>query len=843
MRWAAPVPMLEHLRVLDLTDERGLMCGRLLADLGADVVQVEPPGGSPARQAPPVAGGAGPSLFWETYAAGRRGVVADLDTAEGRALVRRLADAADVVVTSAPAAWLRERGLDPRALRTGRPRLIVTAITAFGLSGPKAGYADSDLVVWAAGGPLDPHRDEGRPPLRISAPQAFLQAGADAAAGTLLAVLAREATGEGQVVDVSAQACLGVATLARVLAHAVGDGDPEWHREPAPRSDQSGSGAATPNALKKWHVKDGMVELHLSMGPAAGAFTNNLFAWLRDEGAVDERIASWDWRTLPGLLADGTLTPADLDEARAAVRAFLRDRTKAEVLDAALRRRLLCVPIFDMADVAGAPHLAARGFWSEVEIEGRRVRIPGRFAQVTGGDGPRVRRRAPRVGEHTGEVLREWLPGDRAGVRAVPADRADRADRGAPAARPRSARALEGLKVLDLAWVVAGPLIGRALADFGACVVRAESGTRIETARLMQPFYGGVPGPENSALFGNCNAGKLGLTVDLNSEDGRAVVRDLARWADVVVESFSPGRMAAWGLDYAALAADNPSLIMLSTSIAGQSGPLAGLAGYGNVGSSLSGLQGLVGWEDRLPLGPFGPYTDFLGPRLALAALLAAVADRRRTGRGRHIDVAQIEAGVFFLSPQVARYGFDGTVARRRGNRDEVLVPHGVYPCRPEGGRDRFVAIAVRGDAEWRRLAAVLDRPDLAGREDLATAAGRREHEDLLDEAIAEWTSRRAARDVERLLQAEGVPAHLSQASADFVADPQLAARGHIVALPHRLHGTAYVEGPRYLLSAAPGAVRRPAPTLGQDNETVLREILGYPEARVRELLEGGALR
>ncbi|MEU6037897.1 CoA transferase [Actinomadura sp. NPDC047616] len=823
--------MLEHLRVLDLTDERGLMCGRLLADLGADVVQVEPPGGSRARSAPPLAGGPGrPSLFWETYAAGRRGVVADLDTEEGRSLVRRLADAADVVVTSAPAAWLRERGLDPATLRAGRPRLVVTAITAFGAAGPKADYADSDLVVWAAGGPLDPHRDGDRPPLRISAPQAFLQAGADAAAGTLLAVLARTVTGEGQVVDVSAQACLGVATLARVLAHAVGDDKPEWHREPAPRSDQSGSGAATPNAMKKWHVRDGMVELHLSMGPAAGAFTNNLFAWLRDEGAVDERIASWDWRTLPGLLADGTLTPADLDDARAAVRAFLKDRTKAEVLDAALRRRLLCVPIFDMADVANAPHLAARGFWSEVEIEGRRVRIPGRFARVTGDDGPRVRRRAPRVGEHTDEVIREWLPRERAG-------------RAAPPARPQGARALDGLKVLDLSWVVAGPLIGRTLADFGARVVRAESSTRVETARLMQPFYGGVPGPENSALFGNCNAGKLGLTVDLKREDGRAVVRDLARWADVVVESFSPGQMARWGLDYAALAAANPSLIMLSTSIAGQSGPLARLAGYGNVGSSLSGLQGLVGWEDRLPLGPFGPYTDYIGPRLALAALLAAVEDRRRTGRGRHIDVAQIEAGVFFLSPQVARFGFDGTVARRRGNRDEAFVPHGVYPCRPEDGRDRFVAIAVRTDGEWRRLAAAMGRPDLAGRDDLATARGRREHEELLDEAIAEWTSRHRAQDVEGLLQAEGVPAHMSQASADFVADPQLAARGHVVALPHRLHGTAYVEGPRCLLSATPGVVERPAPTLGQDNETVLREILGYPEARVRGLLEGGALR
>ncbi|WP_412518067.1 CaiB/BaiF CoA transferase family protein [Actinomadura madurae] len=827
--------MLEHLRVLDLTDERGLLCGRLLADLGADVVQVEPPGGSPARSAPPVAGGDGrPSMFWETYAAGKRGLTADPEVESGRALVRGLAAAADVFVTSYPVDWLRERGLDPETLTAGHPSLVYTVISAFGTSGPKAGYADCDLVVWAAGGPLDPHRDGDRPPLRISAPQAYLQAGADAAAGTLLAVLARTRTGAGQIVDVSAQASLGVATLARVLAAAVGDGNPEWHRQPAGRSDQSGSGAATPNAMKKWHVKDGMVELHLSMGPAAGAFTNNLFGWLRSEGAVDERIASWDWRTVPDRIAEGALTSADLDDARAAVRAFLRTRTKADVLDAAMEHRLLCVPIFDMADVAACDQLAARGFWDEVDIDGRRVAIPGRMARVTGAGGPRVRRRAPRIGEHTEEILAEWAAGgDPVAVRAREAI-------------PRSSgpvSALDGLKVLDLSWVVAGPLIGRALADFGALVVRAESGTRVETARLMQPFYGGVQGTENSALYGNCNAGKLGLTVDLKSEAGRAVVRDLARWADVVVESFSPGQMAKWGLDHPALAAENPSLIMLSTSIAGQTGPWARLAGYGNVGSSLSGFQGLVGWEDRLPLGPFGPYTDYVGPRLALVALLAAVEDRRRTGRGRHIDVAQIEAGVFFLSPQVAHYGFDGTIARRTGNRDELLSPHGVHACLPEGGRERFAAVAVRTEAEWRRLAEAIGRADLAGRPDLATAAGRAACAVEIDAAIAAWTAEHRALDVERILQATGVPAHLSQSSADFVADPQLAHRGHIVTLDHPLHGEAHVEGPRYLLSETPGVVKRPAPTLGQDNETVLRDVLGYPGARVRELLEGGALR
>jgi crotonobetainyl-CoA:carnitine CoA-transferase CaiB-like acyl-CoA transferase len=399
--------MLEHLRVLDLTDERGLLCGRMLADLGADVVQVEPLGGSTARSAPPVAG---PSLYWETFAAGKRGLAVDLDDEAGVALVRELAARVDVVVTSLPAPWLRERGLDPDTLRAASPQLVYTHISAFGWTGPKAAYADSDLVVWAAGGPLDPHRGEDGRPLRISVPQAFLHASADAAAGSLLAVLARGVIGGGQVVDVSAQASVGVATLARNLASVVGDAHPEWHQQPvAGRTDQSGSGAATPIRLKKWQCRDGMVELHLSMGPAAGGFTNALFGWLRDEGAVGEPIASWDWRVVPERLVSGELTAADIDEARAAVRAFLLTKTKAEVLDAALERRLLCMAIFDTGDIAASEHLQERGFWATVDIDGTATRIPGRMAQVSGDGQPTVRHRAPRVGEHTADVLRDWL--------------------------------------------------------------------------------------------------------------------------------------------------------------------------------------------------------------------------------------------------------------------------------------------------------------------------------------------------------------------------------------------------------------------------------------------------
>ena len=400
------------------------------------------------------------------------------------------------------------------------------------------------------------------------------------------------------------------------------------------------------------------------------------------------------------------------------------------------------------------------------------------------------------------------------------------------------------LKVLDLSWVVAGPVIGRALADFGATVVRVESSRRVETARLMPPFVGNHPDPEGSALYETCNAGKLGICLDLSSEAGRAVVRDLARWADVVIESFSPGTMDRFGLGQQVLRAANPGLIGLSTALCGQSGPWSSLAGYGNVGAALAGFQHLVGWPDRTPIGPFGPYTDYVGPRFALVTLLAALDHRRRTGRGAWIDVSQVEAGVWFLAPEMALWFATGEVTERCGNRDRQFAPHGVYPCRPAPGRrDGWVAIAIRDDEQWARLAAVIGRPDLADDPAYASAEARQAAADELDLVLSSWTRPRPPAEVEEALQAARVPAHAAAASADFCADPQLLHRRHLIRLPHPAHGEVVVEGPRYLLSDTPGGPRRHAPRFHEDTDHVLRVVLGYDDQRVGRLRDEGALR
>lgn len=394
-------------RVLDLSDERGLIAGRMLADLGADVVQLEPVAGSTARQRAPMLND-DISLFFDAYAANKRGVAVDLVTEEGRQLVHRLADAADILIESARPGTMAALCLGYDQLKQTNPRLIYVSITAFGQSGPKALYQDADLIAWAAGGPLDPHRDEDRPPVRISLPQAFLQAGADAAAGALLAVHARHRTGRGQHVDVSAQASLGIATLGRVLADAVGDEQPDWEQPVRKRVDQSGSGSGTAPSQKKWPCRDGIIEFHIGVGAAAGGFTTTFMRWMVEEGAAPASVLDIDWRTVPQQMEEGTFSDDDMEQIRGYVAAFLAQRTKTEVLQAAMQRKLLCVPIYDTGDVATSDQLRARDFWVNVGEGAHRRRLPGAFAKVSVDGAFSITRPAPSPGQHTDEVIAEW---------------------------------------------------------------------------------------------------------------------------------------------------------------------------------------------------------------------------------------------------------------------------------------------------------------------------------------------------------------------------------------------------------------------------------------------------
>jgi crotonobetainyl-CoA:carnitine CoA-transferase CaiB-like acyl-CoA transferase len=369
-------------------------------------------------------------------------------------------------------------------------------------------------------------------------------------------------------------------------------------------------------------------------------------------------------------------------------------------------------------------------------------------------------------------------------------------------------------------------------------VVRVESSVRVETARMMGPFPGGTVDPQRSGLYDTYNAGKLGLALDLSKEAGRDVLRDLARWADVLVESFAPGQMARWGLSPEALRAANPRLIGLSTSLMGQSGPFAAFAGFGNVGAAIAGYQGIVGRSGVLPIGPFGPYTDYVGPRFGLVALLAALDHRRLSGEGCWLDISQAEAGIQFLSPEVAQGAATGRYPTGAGNRDAQFAPHGVFAC---AGEDAWAAIVARTDDEWARLARLIGAEAL--HTDFATLAGRKANEDRLEAIVEAWTRGHTAGEVEDELQALGIPAHKASTSVDMVRDPQLQALGHFVRLPHPLGGESVFDASRYRLSETPAEYRRPAPHFGRDARKVLVDLLRYDEDRVADLEAAGVLR
>jgi crotonobetainyl-CoA:carnitine CoA-transferase CaiB-like acyl-CoA transferase len=820
---ASAASFLKPYRVLDLTDERGLLAGHLLAQLGADVIQVEPPAGSPARRVGPF--DRGQSLFWSAYAAGKRGVSLDLETLEGRDALLNLARGADVLIESAGPGAMDSLGLGYDAFHAANPCLVYVSITPFGAAGPKAAYAASDLIVWAAAGPMAPHRSDAGVPLKVSAPQAFLHAASDAACGALMALLAREATGRGQRVDISAHASCTLCTLFMHLGAAVGHPDYTYaslNTVTAPGSkeplDLSGSGARTRQT--KWRARDGLLEMHVGLGAAAGRFSNAVFGWLEELG---ERPAAfwWDWVKVPELVEAGELALADIDRARAHVEQVLSRLTVQEIVEAAQAKGFMAAPIMTTADLLASPQFKARGLFMSVKEAGRPRTLPAPFATGCGAD-PSHLRAAPAIGEHNAEVLKN------------PARVVATTDE-APARPP-----LEGLKVLDLAWVVAGPLVGRALADFGATVVRVESTQRLDTARVLGPFPGGKTDPQASVAFEGCNAGKLGLTLDLRREGARAVALDLAAWADVVIESFVPGQMEKFGLDYPRLKAVNPRLIMLSSSLMGQTGPMAQQTGFGNIGAAFSGLQRIVGERDELPIGPFGPYTDYVAPRFALLALLAALDRQRRTGEGCYLDISQAEATVSMIAPLILDYEANGRIAEAKGNRDDDIAPNGVFRTR---GEDRWVAITARNDDEWRRLAGLVGGSALAGDHRFEYLDARKRHEDALEAVISAWTRDRDAGEVEATLQALGVPAHVVADSRDILADPQLQALGAIVKLAHPRTGETVIDAARFALSQTPARYERAAPTFGRDNGYVLGEILRYPPEKIEALSAAGALR
>ncbi|HEY5896120.1 MAG TPA: CoA transferase [Burkholderiales bacterium] len=365
-------------------------------------------------------------------------------------------------------------------------------------------------------------------------------------------------------------------------------------------------------------------------------------------------------------------------------------------------------------------------------------------------------------------------------------------------------QALEGIRIAEFGSYAAGPHIGKMLANFGATVVHVESRAHPDGFRMQYPPYkDGKPGIDSSGCFAYFNDSKLGITLDLKNPKGVELARRLVAGSDVVIENMRPGVMARIGLGFETLKSLNPALIMLSSCNMGQTGPRADTPGFGSQLTALAGMANLTGVHDGPPMLLYGPYIDFIASTLGAVAVLAALEQRRATGKGAYLDVSQYESGLLFLAGELFDYHTSGRVAGRVGNDDPDAMPHGAFPCK-DGG---WVALSCWSDAERSRLRKLIGK-----------------------KTLADWTAARTPAEAAKELQAAGVHAHAVNTIGDLFTDPQLAARGQWHRRVHEVIGEHAYCGPAFRLSETPGAVTTAAHTLGRDNAKVFRGLLGLSE-------------
>ena len=750
--------MLSPYRVLDLTDEQGQACGKLFADLGADVIKVEPPGGDPARRRGPfVDDESGPdrSLRWLAWNANKRSVSLDLNDAGGRDQFLRLAPSADFVLESWAPGYLDQLGLGYETLAQVNPRLILVSISPFGQSGPYRDYEATDIVCWAMSGFMSIAGEGERPPAQISDnAQSFLNACGDAAIGALIALEQRRQTGRGQHVDVSAQEATARATFQISASW-------DLNRRNLARGELATPGSSALDVALPRRVR-GLGLLRGSGFPSRRLA--GFFRWL-DEIGEGQELCAVDWDNLP--LAE--MSDDDWERLRLPIAALFVDRTKQELYDAAIRYDFALFPSATTADTLASEQLRARDFWRDVDHPGlgRQHSLARRDCARRPSRSGRDSSRTP-IGEHNDEVFAELR---RCGSVETVSDPA-------VVAAPKP---LAGIKIADFGWFMVGPMTVKPFADYGADVVHVESSIRIDAQRLSGPFQDDVPDPERCADYAQVRTGNRSIAIDLNTAEGLAIAKRLVAWADIAFNNFAAGAMERFGLGHETLRALNPGLIVLSCNGQGQDGPHAASKGGGGHYAALAGLNEITGWADGEP-GYLSAYTDFIAPRFNAPLLLAALDHRRRTGEGQYFDVSQYEAAAHWLTPSLLDCAVNGRVAERMGNRQPDAAPHGVYRC----AAGRWCVIAVTNDAEWRALCGAMQRPALADDPRFATLQSRKANEDDLDRIVEDWTLEREARGVMDLLQRLGVAAGIVQTGEDLLEhDPQLRHRGFYQRLDH----------------------------------------------------------
>jgi crotonobetainyl-CoA:carnitine CoA-transferase CaiB-like acyl-CoA transferase len=779
------------LRVLDLTEDAAEWCGRILADLGAEVIRIEPPGGSPGRR---------DQVGFALRNANKAGVVLDLDDPAGRLALLGLAADADILLESFSHAQTQARALTPAALLQANPALVVVSITDFGRTGPHRDRVATEDVLAAAGGVLSRSGLPGGTPLLPPRGVVSLTVGVHAAWAALVAYVQRVRTGEGEHVDVSA---------LEAVVHGLDPGFGSQGSAAAGRSETFPRGR--PDAANFYPIfpcADGHVRICL----LAIRQWRAMFSWLGEPA----EFADTRYDSIPARFeASDRLNPL--------IAALFADGTRDQLVAEGTARGIPIAGVLTVDEVLASDHFTNFGTLVQAEIaDDLRATVPSGYVFV---DGARagLLRRAPRPGEHDHllTTARSTRPDHDMGLASL----------------PRGAAPLIGLRMLDMGVIVFGAELGRLFADQGADVIKVENSAFPDG--LRQTRNGG--GMNASFAWGHRN--KRGLGLDLRSPDGARLFRELVADADIVSANFKPGTLEALGFSHAELARVNPRIVVTDSSAFGGRGPWRTRMGYGPLVRASCGLSALWRDTDSNPDDPSAfcdgstVYPDHIAGHAAAVAALAAIIGRGATGAGRAIDVPQADVAVYALGPTLAFASSRAGSVDAEGNRRSGLAPAGVFPC---AGDDEWCVIAVREDDDWRALAAVTGLPDDP---DLRSFAGRAARRAQLEEQLASWTASHDPADVEEKLQAVGVPAAAMVRLPEELTHPQLVARDSFHTLHHPMLSRPVPTSARLArFSSIPDPALRPAPIAGEHTREICASLLRMKSDEIDRLVAAGVL-
>ncbi|MBL7497763.1 CoA transferase [Frankia sp. CNm7] len=806
---------LTGVRVVELTDGMADGCGRYLADLGAEVVKVEPPGGSASRPC-----GHGPAgevgLPFLLRNANKLGVVLDLEAAADRDRLRRLVRGADIVVESAPPGRLDALGIGPRDLLADDPGLVVVSVTGFGQTGPYRDWSATEPVLAALGGVLSRSGLPGEAPLLPPDGLVETTVAVLAAWSALVAYVNRLRTGTGELVDMSA-----LEAVVHGFDPAFGtQGTAAAGREEDFPRDRPDAAAFYP----VFAARDGHVRICL----LAKRQWRAMFAWLGEPA----QFADPRYDTIPARFRAA-------DRLHPLIAALFRDRPRDELVAEGTRRGVPIAAVLTPAEVLATEHFAVTGALVDAEIApGLRARIPSGHVSV---DGERAgfRRRAPLPGEHSHLLLdgpTETAPLGATTSTAPPARPAPSEPRTGPG------RPLEGIRVLDLGVIVFGAELGRLFADQGADVIK------IENAAFPDGLRQSRRGVAMSASFAWGHRNKRGLGLDLRDPRGAELFRALVARSDIVLANFKPGTMESLGFSAAALTAINPAVIVSDSGAFGGQGPWRTRMGYGPLVRASCGVSEL--WRVPGTVDGFCDgstvYPDHVAGYASAVAVLAALIGRLRArragaaGRGAVVTGAQADVALVALGARLAAESLGG------GERPAPVgvvtdeAPSGVYPC---AGHDEWCVVSVRDDDDWARLCQVVGRPDLVDDPAFRTATARAARRAEADGVVAAWTRGRAPREVMTRLQEAGVPAGVMLRLPEELTDPQLVERATFAQLRHDALPTPMPANARVArFSTVPDPELRPAPAQGEHTRQICASLLGLTDDRIEEFVHAGVL-